>query len=225
MHLAAYLHPSNPHLGRRRDDFATWALIPVLGFLLLIPLQGYAVWRGISTANNQQSSQLKAVTTRISALREPINTASSTQELNRRLLALKVPPLSAPNLAQPLPQLRKAMLASLEQTEIRAMERLNGIQPQQLWLVIQGSIRAVLSALVLAVGFAAFTRRPGTYRKRTLLQQWQERSQALFQRRRRSSFQSPSRRQAKSQQENPEDYLRSLSEEEKPKTEAPRETK
>jgi hypothetical protein len=211
LHLAAYLHPTNPHLGRRRNDFATWALIPVLGFLLLIPLQGYAVWRGISTANNQQNSQLKGVTGRISALREAINKSSSTQELQQRLVALKVPPLSSPDLARPLPQLRKAMLDSLERTEIRATDKFKGIQPQQLWLVIQGSIRAVLTTLVLAVGFAAFTRRPG--KELTLLQQWQERWQNPFNRRRGSSSHSPSRRPNRSQQDNPEIYLRSLNEE------------
>ncbi len=216
VHLAAFLQPSNPHLRRRRDDFATWALIPVLGFLLVIPLQCHAVWRGISTTNSQQSSQLKGVTARISTLREAINTASDTRDLQRRLLALKVPPLSAANLAQPLPQLRKAMLGSLEQAEIRAMDSFKGIQPQQLWLVIQGSVRAILSALVLVVGFAAFTRRPGTGKELTLLQQWQERCQDLFQRRRRTTSQFPSRRKTKSHQNNPEDYLHSLSEEAEP---------
>ncbi len=220
VHLAAYLNPTNPHLGRRRDDFASWALIAVLGFLLLIPLQGYAVWNGISTANNQQNSQLKGVSGRIAAMREAINKSSSTQELQRRLLALRLPSLSAPDLAQPLPQLRKAMLAALEQTEIRATDRFKGIQPQQLWLVIQGSIRAVFSALVLVVGFAAFTRRPR--KELTLLQQWQDR----FQRRRGSSSHSPSRRPTKSQQDNPENYLRSLNEgKEETQAEPPNETK
>ncbi len=188
VHLAAYLNPANPHLGRRRDDLASFALIAVLGFLLLIPLQGYAVWRGISAANNQQNSRLQGVTGRISALREAIDKSSSTPELQRRLQALKVPPLSATDLAQPLPLLRKAMLASLEQTEIRARDQLKGLQPTQLWLVVQGSIRAVLSALVLVVGFAAFTRRPR--QELTLLQQWQDR----FQSRRRASAHSPWRR-------------------------------
>jgi len=182
LHLASYLHPSNPHLGRRRADFARWALIPVLGFLLLIPLQGYAVWRGITSANNEQNSQLKGVTGRISAVREAINKSSSTQELQQRLVALRLPPLSAPDLAQPLPQLRKAMLSSLDQAEIRATDRLKGIQPQQLWQVAQGSIRTVLSSLVLVVGFAAFTKRPG--KELTLLDQWQQRKQKLFKRRR-----------------------------------------
>jgi hypothetical protein len=96
------------------------------------------------------------------------------------------------------------MLASLEQTEIRARDRLKGIQPTQLWLVVQGSIHAVLSALVLVVGFASFTRRRGW--EGTLLQRCQHR----FLGRRGASAHSPSRRKNRNQQENPEDYLRSL---------------
>ncbi len=170
LHLAAYLDPANPYLVRRRDNVAALALAAVLGFLLLIPLQGYAVWRGIGNANSQQSSQLRQVTGRVSAVRDAINKSTSTQDLQRRLQALKVPPLSAADLAQPLPVLRKTMLETLERTEIRAGDQLKGIQPSGLWPIIQGSIRAVLSAVVLAVGFAAFSRRRGW--SMTLLQSW-----------------------------------------------------
>lgn len=176
VHLAAYLDPANPHLGRRRNDFATWALIPVLGFLLLIPLQGYAVWRGIGTAKMEQNNQLRQVTGRISALREAINTSTNTQDLQRRWQALKAPPLRPTDLTQPWPQLRNGLLESLEQMEIRAGDRLKGIQPSVLWQITQGSIGTVLSAFVLVVGFASFTKRKG--RERTLLQQWQDKFQS-----------------------------------------------
>ncbi len=168
LHLAAYLDPANPYLVRRRDNFASLAMAAVLGFLLLIPLQGYAVWRGISNANSQQNTQLRQVTGRVSAVRDAINKSTSTQDLQGRLQALRVPPLSPADLAQPLPVLRKTMLETLERTEIRAGDQLRGIQPTGLWPIIQGSIRAVLSALVLVVGFAAFSGRRGS--SRTLLQ-------------------------------------------------------
>jgi hypothetical protein len=170
LHLAAYLDPANPHLARRRDNFAALALAAVLGFLLLIPLQGYAVWRGIGNANSQQTSQLRQVTGRLSAVREAINSSTSTQDLQRRLQVLRVPPLGPNDLAQPLPALRKSMLDALERTEIRAGDQLRGIQPEGLWAIIQGSLRVVLSALVLVVGFAAFSQRRGW--SMTLLQSW-----------------------------------------------------
>lgn len=173
VHLAAYLNPSNPHLLRRRNDFAAMAMVAVLGFLFLIPLQGYAVWRGISTANNQQSSQLREVSGKIASLRQEINNSTDIQDLQRRLEGLRVAPMAAADLAQPLPVLRRNMLARLEQTEIRARDQLKGLQPTSLWQLIQSSIRAALSALVLVVGFAAFTRRRGW--DTTLLQRWQAR--------------------------------------------------
>jgi len=176
VHLAAYVDPSNPHLIRRRNRFAALALVAVLGFLLLIPLQGYAVWRAIGNANSNQGTQLREVKGRIAALREAIKGSSSTNDLQQRLQNLRVAPLGAAQLAQPLPALRKTMLETLERTEIRAADQLKGVPPQGLWQIIQGSIRAVLSSLVLAIGFAAFsTRREGSM---TMLQSWQ----AWFQR-------------------------------------------
>jgi hypothetical protein len=127
VHLAAYLDPARPSLVRRRDDFASWALIAVLGFGLLIPLQGYTVWRGLTTANAAQKGRLGAISGRLTALRQAISTAPTTQELQRRLAAVKAPPLDAEDLAQPLPQLRRSMLASLEHTQNQARDRLGGI--------------------------------------------------------------------------------------------------
>jgi hypothetical protein len=185
VHLAAHLDPANPHLVRRRDNLAALALAAVLGFLLLVPLQGYAVWRGIGNANSQQSSQLRQVTGRISAVRKAINSATSPQDLQRRLQGLRVPPLGAAELEQPLPVLRRTMLETLEQAEIRAGDQLRGIQPTGLWAIIQGSIRAVLSSLVLMVGFAAFGQRRDW--SMTLLQSWM----ARFDRRRGASGRGP----------------------------------
>jgi hypothetical protein len=176
VHLAAYVDPSNPHLIRRRNRFAALALVAVLGFLLLIPLQGYAVWRAISNANSNQSTQLREVKGRIAAVREAIKGSSSTNDLQQRLQNLRVTPLGAAQLTEPLPALRKTMLETLERTEIRAADQLKGLPPQGLWQIIQGSIRTVLSSLVLVVGFAAFSkRREGSM---TVLQSWQ----AWFQR-------------------------------------------
>lgn len=212
LHLAAYLDPANPYLVRRRDNFAALALAAVLGFLLLIPLQGYAVWRGISTANNQQNTQLREVTGRISAVREAITASSTSQDLQRRLQGLRVPPLSAADLAQPLPMLRKRMLETLERTEIRAGDQLRGIQPSGLWQIIQGSIRAVLSALVLVVGFASFSRRRGW--SMTLLQSWQ----ARFQRRRGTSGHKRMGLFKRQHRSKSDAFLESLCEEETPAT-------
>jgi hypothetical protein len=73
------------------------------------------------------------------------------------------------------------MLEALERTEIRAGDQLRGIQPAGLWAIIQGSLRAVFSALVLVIGFAGFSRRRDW--SMTLLQRWMVR----FERRRMGS--------------------------------------
>jgi hypothetical protein len=212
VHLAAYLAPSNPRLARRRDDFASWALIAVLGFLLLIPLQGYALWRVISNVNAQQQNRLGTVSGRLSTLRQAISTAPTTQELQRRLAALKAPPLNAADLAQPLPKLRKSMLDSVDRTEIRARDQLKGLPATDVWQLAQAGVRSVLSALVLVIGFASFSRRRGW--ESTLLQRWLGR----FQQRRRPFSHAPSKRTHRAGRERAEDFLRSLAVEERPKT-------
>ncbi|KEF41204.1 MAG: hypothetical protein ER33_12625 [Cyanobium sp. CACIAM 14] len=210
VHLAAYLAPGNPRLARRRDDFASWALIAVLGFLLLIPLQGYALWRGISNVNAQQQNRLGTVSGRLATLRQAIRTAPTSQELQRRLAALKAPPLDAADLAQPLPKLRQSMLESLDRTEIRARDQLRGLPATDVWQLAQAGVRSVLSALVMTIAFASLCRRRGW--EGTLLQQWLGR----FQQRKRAFTPTGSKRGHRTDREEAEDYLRSLAEEDKP---------
>lgn len=205
VHLAAYLDPARPSLVRRRDDFASWALIAVLGFGLLIPLQGYAVWRGLTTANAAQQDRLGAISGRLTALRQAISTAPTIEELQRRLAALKAPPLDAEDLAQPLPQLRRSMLASLERTQNQARDRLGGIPATGVWQLAQASLRSALSSLVLLLGFAAFTRRQGM--NQTLLQQWKA---WFFTRRKRSAGQARFGRTRVSLKEDSQVYVRNL---------------
>jgi hypothetical protein len=209
VHLSAHLAPANPHLGRRRDNFANWALIAVVGFGLLIPLQGYALWRGITNVNAQQQSRLNVVTRRLSSLRGAVSSAPTTQELQRRLAALKVPPLNPADLAQPFPKLRQSLLESLETGEIRARDQFRGVPATALWQVAQASVRSVLSALVLMVGFASFSRLRGG--KGTLLQQWLDR----FKQRKRSFTRTGSKLAQTSGRKQAENYLNSLAEDER----------
>jgi len=216
VHLAAHLAPANPHLGRRRNNFATWALIAVVGFGLVIPLQGYALWRGIKDANAQQQSRLNVVTRRLSSLRRAVNSSATTEELQRQLVALKVPPLNPADLAQPFPILRRSLLESLEIGEIRARDQFKGVPATALWQVAQASVRSVLSAVVMLVGFASFSRLRGW--KGTLLQQWQDRSKQ----RKKSFIPARSAKRTKvSVREDAEDYLLSLADEEKPASSPP----
>jgi hypothetical protein len=106
--------------------------------------------------------------------------------------------------------LRKSMLESLEQAEIRAGDQLRGIQPSGLWQIVQGSIRAVLSALVLVVGFAAFSRRRDW--SMTLLQSWLTR----FDRRQGGSGRGRRRMLARHGRNKADDFLKSLCEETTP---------
>lgn len=162
LHLAAYIDAQNDRLQRRLAALGPWAAAAALGFLLLIPLQGLAVARGLSTASLQSSRQLRQVDSTLSQLRQDIQAAPDAATLQRRLppsLASAVGPVA---LQQPLPQLRSQVLALVDQALQRSSARLGGgVNPAALWPVIQRSLRVLLIAPAYAAAFAAMVFKPG----------------------------------------------------------------
>ena len=162
LHLAAYIDAQNDRLQRRLAALGPWAAAAALGFLLLIPLQGLAVARGLSTASLQSSRQLRQVDSTLIQLRQDIQAAPDAATLQRRLppsLASAIGPVA---LQQPLPQLRSQVLALVDQAQQRSTARLGGgVNPAALWPVIQRSLRVLLIAPAYAAAFAAMVFKPG----------------------------------------------------------------
>ncbi|MEA5416985.1 hypothetical protein [Synechococcus sp. BA-132 BA5] len=162
LHLAAYVDAQNDRLQRRLAALGPWAAAAALGFLLLIPLQGLAVARGLSTASLQSSRQLRQVDSTLNQLRQDIQAAPDAATLQRRLppsLASAIGPVA---LQQPLPQLRAQVLALVDQAQQRSSARLGGgVNPAALWPVIQRSLRVLLIAPAYAAAFAAMVFKPG----------------------------------------------------------------
>jgi len=162
LHLAVYLDAKNLRLQRRLTALSPWAAAAALGFLLLIPLQGLVVARGLSTASLQSSRQLRQVDSTLAQLRQDIQAAPDAATLQRLLppsLATAIGPVA---LQQPLPQLRTQVLALVVQAQQRASTRLGGgMNPSALWPVIQRSLRVLLIAPAYAAAFAAMVFQPG----------------------------------------------------------------
>ncbi len=153
--LAPLFLPSSARIRARRDFVASWALAAVIGYLLLIPLQGYALWRGIRAANGVRSQQLTTATARVQKLRTAVREATSTAELQARLQALQGPSLPPADLSRPIGSLRPQILAGLDTAEADVRQRLGGLPPDRLWQLIQESLRVMISALAFAFAFAA----------------------------------------------------------------------
>lgn len=153
--LASVLHPASGRIRARRDLLASWAMAAVIGYLLLIPLQGFAVWRGIRAANNSQGEQLKTATTRLQELRKATREATNITDLQARLQALRGPALPPGSFSQPIESLRPQILAGLDTAETAVRQRFGGLPAERLWQLIQDSLRIMVSALAYAFAFSA----------------------------------------------------------------------
>jgi len=156
LHLAAYIDSQNDRLQRRLAALGPWATAAALGFLLLIPLQGLAVARGLSDASLQSSRQLRQFVSTLTQLRKDIQAAPDSASLQRRLPSTLASAIGPVALQQPLPQLRAQVLAMVDQTQQRANARMGaGVTPSALWPVIQRSLLVLLIAPAYAAAFAA----------------------------------------------------------------------
>ncbi|MBW4529543.1 MAG: HpsJ family protein [Aphanothece saxicola GSE-SYN-MK-01-06B] len=154
--LAVWVDPDNQRLRARRNACRRWALAAAIGFLLLIPLQGYAGWRAYSTITGSRQQQISQSTQRLDDLRQAIRSATSHQELQASVQKLFGPNagLSPAELGTPMSELRNMLLARAEQASRQLMQQVEAqaaIKPDQL---LKETLRIAISALAYAVGFA-----------------------------------------------------------------------
>jgi hypothetical protein len=157
LHLAAYLDRDNPQLQRRLQDLRHWAAAAALGFLLLIPLQGLAVARGLNNASLTQDRQLRQVDRTLEQLRQSIRSAPDVASLQRRIPASMANNVGTFALQQPLPELRAQLLDLIDTAQNRAKSSRRTPTPESLWPLIQSTLRVLVTAPVYAVAFAAMS--------------------------------------------------------------------
>jgi hypothetical protein len=168
--LAAYLDPANLWVLAVRDRSSRLAGLAAVGFLLLIPLQIFALVSSSSSLSSQQQQQRLSAQVRLDALEQAIAVAASSDQLNQRLQTLQAPPLPAAELALPLPQLRRLLNQRLLQT--RSLLQQQFARPVRLSLdsLLLQALRGILSNLAYGLAFAACSF--GRRQQRSLLQSW-----------------------------------------------------
>lgn len=168
LHVAAVFNPGNFLLKQRLLSVRQLAIVAAIGFFLLIPLQGYATWKFFTEAKATQVAGIKAANRRFSPIKQAINGATSTADLQNRLVDLNLGiRLQAPQLNQSLPELKKSLLSEVERAEIQAKDRLTGPTPMQIWTSIQSSTRILLASLGFSLAFSAGAQVKGS--EKTLL--------------------------------------------------------
>jgi hypothetical protein len=154
--LALGFDPSNHRLRARWHAFRRWALPAALGFLLLIPLQGYAAWKFQRTATVAQEQRTTQTSQQLFELQQAIKSATSHEALQTKLKQLfgRNAGLSPSELRMPMGELRNMLLARAEQASTRMMQQIEAQAAMQPTLPLRETIRMAISALAYAIGFA-----------------------------------------------------------------------
>ncbi|MEA5391103.1 hypothetical protein VB738_07485 [Cyanobium gracile UHCC 0139] len=159
-----------------------------IGFLLLIPLQGFATWKAYTEAKTNQQSQIRQANRRVAPLKRVIESATSTADLQQKLSGLQGIRLQlAPeDLSRPLAEVQKSIIASLERSHNLYFDRISSTTaPTQIWAALQNTARTLVASIGFFIGFAAGAQvgpSPLTLQER--MSGW---GQSLFGRRRRRS--------------------------------------
>jgi hypothetical protein len=157
-HLAAYLDPSQTRFETFCKNLRSWAILATLGFILIIPLQIYNFTKGLSNYNQNKINYERNVVQGFQKLRNAVISAPTVAELEKRLIALNGPPLSAVDSNFPLPVLRQNLLVVLQQAETNAKSRIN-LNPDQIWAFGKETVRSVFTSLAFAFAFSAAAKR------------------------------------------------------------------
>ena len=157
--LAVWIHPFSERLRGRLRLFRRWALAASLGFLLLVPLQGYASWRFYTTITSQQQQQSSESSRKLVELRSAIASASSHQQLQAAVKKLFGPNagLSPGEFRTPMPELRQQLLAKAEAAGQEISRRIEAQAATKPDLLLKETARIALASVAYAVGFAFFS--------------------------------------------------------------------
>jgi hypothetical protein len=180
--LASYVNPDQAEIKQRLALLRRLALIAVAGYLLLIPLQGIALWRGFHDTSQRLAIQRKGLENRLDSIARIVNQAQSAAEIQESLKKLPGAPQIPPQqLAEPLPQLRQRFSEGLELTRTRLRASDTKPNADAVQRLIKEGLRIATGSLALAFAFAASTAVGGTSSSRSLLDDLQEGSSKLLQ--------------------------------------------
>jgi len=158
-HLAAYLDPAEPRYEVFCQNLRRWALPATLGFLLFIPLQSYNLVKGIRNYRQNAAKNERTITQTFGDIRNAVERASTTADLQKRLADLNAPGLSPADRTAPLPAIRPTLLAEIQKAEKKAKANIAQQDPEQFWLFSKQMVGSILAAFAFAFAFAAAAKR------------------------------------------------------------------
>ena len=170
--LASALIPDSPGLMRGIRLARRWAAIASLGFLLLVPLQLFSLWRLDALTSTAAQRQQQGFERNLASLRRTVSSARTIQELQAGLQAQGAPPLSPADLQLPPEEIKQRVLATFTAAENDYRRRSEvsrsrgAIEPG----LLRRTIRSIGLSFLFGIALAAGARLPGS--RLSLLQQF-----------------------------------------------------
>jgi len=167
-HVAAALAPLDATIEQRRRWISRLSALAALGFLLMVPLLGFATWRGISNVNLGAKLQAEVFKRDAGKLIEAINQSSSPQELQKKMVALQGPQINDRDLVRPLAELKQTQKQIIKLSVQNLIGQIPGPTSENYRPLYRQALRSALLSLVSSIAFAALSWDP--LKQQSLLQ-------------------------------------------------------
>lgn len=162
LQVAVAVSPGEEQIKKRFRLFARLAVLAALGFLILLPLQGFALLRQTAILNEVRVSRIERAEQQLNTLRGVVDSATSSEQLNIRLQEVNGPVLGPADRSQPLPLLKAQVGAVLDQAAIQIRKEREANPVVGRLALLPDLMRIALTNAALAFGFASLGRRPGS---------------------------------------------------------------
>lgn len=159
-HVAAALAPLNTTIQQRRRLISRLSALAALGFLLMLPLLGFATWRGIYNVNRGAKLQTQAYNRMAGKLIGAIDVSSSPQDLQKKMVGLKGPQISDRDLERPLAELKQRQKQIIELTLQNSINQIPRPTSENFIPLYRQALRSALLSLVGSIAFAALAWNP-----------------------------------------------------------------
>jgi hypothetical protein len=150
--LATIVAPASAPTRRLARFLIRWTLPVAVGFLLLVPLQGYVAWRTLTGQDAAAAAQASQVIRQFEQARSALEAVSEPAQLRALVGPSPVPQLQE-ILSLPLPQAREQLLDTLQERERQVSQQRREQRRRLRWSVGRETARNVVAALALALAF------------------------------------------------------------------------
>jgi hypothetical protein len=160
LHLAAALAPLKD-LGELCRTWASLvATMLALFFLLLLPLLGFATWRGVTNVQTGIQQEIKLINLNADRVRAAILKASTPKELQQFMAEQKGPRVTVEEFNIPLVSLKKSKLLLVDQVKTYYANQLPGLKSRRFYPIFMQTLRTAALAMAGSAGFAALAWNP-----------------------------------------------------------------